>query len=198
MKNLQTMKQNGQKGFTLIELMIVVAIIGILAALAIPAYKDYTIKARVNEGASVSGAVKTAMEVYWSEKGNLTNAYLSTSIFGHESLGVSTVASQYVSEISITGDTTFPRITVALRTLNDLGEASGKCFQYIPYIDGGQASNLTWAVAGEVAPSDAITASSTDVDKSTAFAASDIVVEAVGNNACAVADGIKSKYKPRR
>jgi len=69
MKNLQTMKQSVQKGFTLIELMIVVAIIGILAALAIPAYTDYTLRSKVSEAASVSGSMKTAVEVEWSENG---------------------------------------------------------------------------------------------------------------------------------
>jgi len=48
-----------QKGFTLIELMIVVAIIGILAAVAIPAYQDYTVRARVSEGFSLASAAKT-------------------------------------------------------------------------------------------------------------------------------------------
>jgi type IV pilus assembly protein PilA len=50
-----------QKGFTLIELMIVVAIIGILAAVALPAYQDYTVRARVTEGMSLSAAAKTAV-----------------------------------------------------------------------------------------------------------------------------------------
>jgi type IV pilus assembly protein PilA len=54
-------KTSMQKGFTLIELMIVVAIIGILAAVALPAYQDYTIRARVTEGLLLAGAAKTAV-----------------------------------------------------------------------------------------------------------------------------------------
>jgi type IV pilus assembly protein PilA len=50
-----------QKGFTLIELMIVVAIIGILAAVALPAYQDYTVRAKVTEGLSLAGAAKVAV-----------------------------------------------------------------------------------------------------------------------------------------
>jgi type IV pilus assembly protein PilA len=55
------MKHTLQKGFTLIELMIVVAIIGILAAVALPAYQDYTVRAKVTEGISLAGAAKTAI-----------------------------------------------------------------------------------------------------------------------------------------
>ena len=55
------MKQMVQKGFTLIELMIVVAIIGILAAVALPAYQDYTVRARVTDGLSLAASAKTAV-----------------------------------------------------------------------------------------------------------------------------------------
>ncbi|MDH5358246.1 MAG: prepilin-type N-terminal cleavage/methylation domain-containing protein [Gammaproteobacteria bacterium] len=56
-----------QQGFTLIELMIVIAIIGILAAIALPAYQDYTIKAKVQEGVSISAPIRTAVGVACSE-----------------------------------------------------------------------------------------------------------------------------------
>ena len=59
-----------QQGFTLIELMIVVAIIGILAAIAIPAYQDYTIRAQVVEGLTLAGPVKTAVADYYAKHGD--------------------------------------------------------------------------------------------------------------------------------
>ena len=58
-----------QKGFTLIELMIVVAIIGILAAIAIPAYQDYTIRAQVTEGLNLAGAVKAGVAEAYAQRG---------------------------------------------------------------------------------------------------------------------------------
>ncbi|OIQ77726.1 fimbrial protein precursor [mine drainage metagenome] len=63
------MKKQLQQGFTLIELMIVVAIIGILAAIAIPAYQDYTIRAQVTEGLSLMDGAKTTVAAFYTDRG---------------------------------------------------------------------------------------------------------------------------------
>jgi len=63
--------KNSETGFTLIELMIVVAIVGILAAVAIPAYQNYTIRAQVTEGLSLGEGWKTAIAEYYASTGNV-------------------------------------------------------------------------------------------------------------------------------
>ena len=64
------MKKAIQKGFTLIELMIVVAIIGILAAIAIPAYQDYTIRAQVTEGLNLMSDMKAGVAEWYAQEGS--------------------------------------------------------------------------------------------------------------------------------
>ena len=86
-----------QQGFTLIELMIVVAIIGILAAIAIPAYQDYTIRAQVSEGLNLSAAAKAAVTEYFQDRGvyptDNTEAGLSAA---------GTIQGNYVKSVTVT------------------------------------------------------------------------------------------------
>jgi len=87
-----------QKGFTLIELMIVIAIIGILAAIAIPAYQDYTVRAKVSEGLNLAGAAKLAVSETFDSNGAFVSANQSYGL-----PAAASISSTYVSSISAVG-----------------------------------------------------------------------------------------------
>ena len=78
------MKKQAQKGFTLIELMIVIAIVGILAAVALPAYQDYTVRAKMSEPLALMGEAKTTIAEYYMANGvmpsNASQAGVRTAI----------------------------------------------------------------------------------------------------------------------
>ena len=96
-----------QMGFTLIELMIVVAIIGILAAVAIPAYQDYIARSQVSEAVSLTSGGKTPMAEYYADKGYWPA--LAADVIG-------TVAGKYTSAITITvGNTATGTVTLTAR-----------------------------------------------------------------------------------
>ena len=90
-----------QQGFTLIELMIVVAIIGILAAIAIPAYQDYTIRAQVSEGLNLAGGAKAAISEVVMDSGDFPSDNLTAGLSA-----AGDISGKYVSavEVGATGD----------------------------------------------------------------------------------------------
>ena len=92
-----------QEGFTLIELMIVIAIIGILAAIAIPAYQNYTIRSQVTEGLSLADGWKTSISEYFAQNGSFPTCSTTAAAGKAGCISVSGVSSgKYVSAVSIT------------------------------------------------------------------------------------------------
>ena len=125
-----------QQGFTLIELMIVVAIIGILAAIAIPAYQDFTIRSKVTELINAAGVCKTSIAEYYQSKGAFPagTADSGCSTVGTANSGAPTVAALGVISVAATG---------GLNT-QLVGNASGVTLVYTPTTAAAGAAITAW------------------------------------------------------
>jgi len=135
-----------QKGFTLIELMIVIAIVGILSAIAIPAYQDYTIRTKVSEGLSLAGVAKIAVSETYNSTGKYPVINPANASYGLPA--ADQIRGTYVSSITASAGTGV--ISVEYKTISAGKVNSGDTILLSP--DSSLNGALQWTCSGNNVP----------------------------------------------
>ena len=155
------MKRSIQQGFTLIELMIVIAIIGILAAIAIPAYQNYTIRSQVTEGLSLADGWKTAISEYYAQNGGFPTCSSTVTAGAVGCISVSGASTgKYVSAISVNSAANAGQILVTYSGSQVNAKLSGMILSLQPGLDSNY--DVIWVCGSAATPTgDTSTATST-------------------------------------
>lgn len=131
---MEKMTQQSQKGFTLIELMIVVAIIGILAAVALPAYQDYTARAQAAEAISLSAGMKTSIAEFYQSEGGFPTATTTPPLASYKAVGTYTSVALGANGV----------ISATMKSTGVSKDLQDKVFTFTPSLPSAESNTFKW------------------------------------------------------
>ncbi|THU03704.1 pilin [Lampropedia puyangensis] len=140
------MKASLQKGFTLIELMIVVAIIGILAAIALPAYQDYTARSQMSEAMTLASGAKGAVSEFYANQGAWPANNAAAGL-----AAATGITGKYVNDVSLVTGTTGTVIRATIKSAGAAAGIQGKTLELSPIT---RAGSIEWTCKRGATPAE--------------------------------------------